>query len=98
MRISDWSSDVCSSDLAQDAAAGFSVAWRTNSAVKAPVLEIVVAVDSPDMGETRRVQAITQALRTENGFDHPHRADVEALSPDTTYARRVPDAGLWLIG
>src|SRR3546814_3074768 len=47
----------------QDAAAGFSVAWRTNSAVKAPVLEIVVAGDSPDMGEPRRVQAITQALR-----------------------------------
>src|SRR3546814_1505450 len=34
---------------AQDAAAGFSVAWRTNSAVKAPVLEIVVAGDSPDI-------------------------------------------------
>src|SRR3546814_14324962 len=39
---------------AQDAAAGFSVAWRTTSAVKAPVLEIVVAGDSPDMGEPRR--------------------------------------------
>src|SRR3546814_16464721 len=29
---------------AQDAATGFSVAWRTNSAVKAPVLEIGVEI------------------------------------------------------
>src|SRR3546814_4844163 len=80
---------------AQDAAAGFSVAWRTNSAVKAPGLEIVVAGDSPDMGEPRRVQAITQALRTENGIAHQHRADVEGLSPDTLYAWRVQGAGIW---
>src|SRR3546814_5703173 len=64
MHISDWSSDVCSSDL-------------------------------PDMGEPRRVQAITQALRTENGIAHQHRADVEGLSPDTLYAWRVQGAGIW---
>src|SRR3546814_8123321 len=92
MRMSAWCSDVCASYLA---AAGFSVAWRTNSAVKAPVLEIVVAGDSPDMGEPRRVQAITQALRTENGIAHQHRADVEGLTPDTLYAWRVQGAGIW---
>src|SRR3546814_487072 len=70
---------------AQDAATGFSVAWRTNSAVKEPVLEIVVAGDSPDMGEPRRVQASTQALSTENGIAHQHRVDVDGLSPDTLY-------------
>src|SRR3546814_14797134 len=47
------------------------------------------------MGEPRRVQAITQALRTENGIAHQHRADVEGLSPDTLYAWRVQGAGIW---
>src|SRR3546814_18409095 len=81
---------------AQDAATGFSVAWRTNSAVKEPVLEIVVAGDSPDMREPRRVQASTQALSTENGIAHQHRVDDDRLSPDTLYAWRVQGAGiLW---
>src|SRR5690606_22776080 len=80
---------------AQDAATGFSVAGRTNAAANAPVLEIVVAGDSPDMGEPRRVQATTQALRTENGLAHQHRADVDGLSPGTLYAWRVQGAGGW---
>lgn len=80
---------------AQDAATGFSVAWRTNASVKTPVLEIVVAGDSPDMGEPRRLQATTQALRTENGVAHQHRVDVDGLSPDTLYAWRVQGAGIW---
>src|SRR5690606_12571005 len=38
---------------AQDAAHGFAVAWRTDTGVTAPRLEIVVAHDSPDLGEGR---------------------------------------------
>src|SRR3546814_15697106 len=39
---------------AQDAATGFSVAWRTNSAATEPVLEIVVAGHAPARAVGRR--------------------------------------------
>src|SRR3546814_17124149 len=66
---------------AQAAATGFSVAWRTTSAVKEPVLEITVAGDSPDMGQPRREQARPQALSTENGIAHHSRIAVLGLAP-----------------
>lgn len=74
---------------AQDAATGFAVAWRSDAAVQAPALEVVIAGDSPDMGMPRQVRASTRALRTENGLAHHHRADVDGLQPDTLYAYRV---------
>jgi len=80
---------------AQDAATGFSVAWRTDASVQAPLLEIVVAGDSPDMGVPRQVRAGTRELRTENGLAHHHRADVDALAADTLYAWRVQGGGTW---
>ena len=40
---------------AQDAATGFSVAWRTAPGVDAPVLEIAPATDSPDIVDRRRI-------------------------------------------
>ena len=80
---------------AQDAATGFSVAWRTGAAVQAPLLEIVAAGDSPDMGVPRRIRAGTHALRTENGLAHHHRADVGGLAADTLYAWRVQGGGTW---
>ncbi|WP_225589214.1 metallophosphoesterase family protein [Pseudoxanthomonas sp. PXM01] len=80
---------------AQDAATGFSVAWRTDTKVDAPLLEIVVAGDSPDMGEPRRVTAISTLLKTENGSAHHHRADVDGLQPDTLYAWRVQGDRTW---
>lgn len=80
---------------AQDAALGFSVAWRTDASAQAPLLEIVVAGDSPDMGSPRRVHAETRELRTENGVAHHHRADVDGLAPDTLYAWRVQGGGTW---
>src|SRR5690606_21186969 len=80
---------------ARDAATGFAVAWRTNAGIETPVLEIVAAGDSPDMGEPRRIPASTRALRTENGLAHHHRADVGGLAPDTLYAWRVQGAGGW---
>src|SRR5690606_15877486 len=59
---------------AQDASRGSAVAWRTDATIDAPLLEIAVAGDSPDLGEPRRVVASTRALRSENGLAHHHRA------------------------
>nr|WP_238391342.1 metallophosphoesterase family protein [Pseudoxanthomonas japonensis] len=80
---------------AQDARTGFSVAWRTDTTVGAPLLEIVVAGDSPDMGDQRRITATSVALKTENGSAHHHRADVDGLQPDTLYAWRVQGDRTW---
>ena len=80
---------------AQDAAHGFAVAWRTDATVAAPVLEIVTAVDSPDMGTPRQVRASSRELRTENGIARHHRADVDGLLADTLYAWRVQGGGTW---
>ena len=82
---------------AQDAARGFAVAWRTNAAVTAPTLEIVLASDSPDIGagKARVLTAVTQSLETRNGLSHHHRADVDGLMPDTLYAWRVQGHGTW---
>ncbi len=80
---------------AQDAARGLSVAWRTSRAVDSPLLEIVEAGDSPDLGEPRRIRAGTRELRTENGTAHHHRVEVDGLQPDTLYAWRVQGGGTW---
>ncbi|MEL1263819.1 metallophosphoesterase family protein [Pseudoxanthomonas putridarboris] len=80
---------------AADAATGFAVAWRTSAAVESPLLEVVVAGDSPDMGEPRQVRATTRVLETENGVAHHHRADVDGLRPDTLYAWRVQGERTW---
>ena len=81
---------------AQDASTGFSVNWRTNAAVSMPLLEIVVAGDSPDVGTPRRVVATTvvPAYR-DGGTAHVHRADVDGLQPDTLYMFRVQGAQAW---
>lgn len=80
---------------AQDAAHGFAVAWRTDATVAAPVLEIVPAGDSPDMGTPRQVRATSRELRTENGIARHHRAEVDGLQADTLYAWRVQGGGTW---
>jgi hypothetical protein len=79
----------------QDAATGFSVAWRTDASVHAPLLEIVVAGDSPDMGVPRRVRGNSRALATENGEAHHHAAIVDGLQAGTLYAWRVQGQGTW---
>src|SRR5690606_3646699 len=80
---------------AQDATRGLSVAGRTGRAVDSPLLEIVEAGDSPDLGEPRRIRAGTRELRTENGTAHHHRVEVDGLQPDTLYAWRVQGGGTW---
>lgn len=80
---------------AQDAAHGFAVAWRTDATVAAPVLEIVPAGDSADMGTPRQVRASSRELRTENGIARHHRAEVDGLQADTLYAWRVQGGGTW---
>ena len=79
----------------QDAASGFAVAWRTDASVQAPMLEVVVAGDSPDMGVPRELQAQTTPLRTENGLAHQHRVEVDGLQADTLYAWRVQGDRTW---
>ncbi|MCD9033948.1 metallophosphoesterase family protein [Luteimonas sp. Y-2-2-4F] len=80
---------------AQDPARGFGVSWRSAAGAQPPVLEIVEAGDSPDMGTPRRVPARTRALRAENGEALHHQARVDGLQPDTLYAWRVQGAGAW---
>lgn len=80
---------------AQDAATGFSVAWRTSAQVDAPLLQIVVAGDSPDMGRPREVASSSRELRTGNGLARHHRANVDGLQADTLYAWRVQGGGTW---
>lgn len=80
---------------AQDASRGLSVAWRTDASVDVPWLQIVVADDSPDLGEPREIRGQSHPLRTENGIAHHHRANVDGLQPDTLYAWRVQGGGTW---
>jgi len=83
------------SSPAQDAAHGFAVAWRTDASVTAPVLELAMAGDSPDLGKPRTVRATSAELRSENGISLHHRADVDGLLPDTLYAYRVQGKDTW---
>ncbi|MDO5505659.1 MAG: FN3 domain-containing metallophosphoesterase family protein [Pseudoxanthomonas suwonensis] len=80
---------------AEDAATGFAVNWRTNSRVRAPLLEIVVAGDSPDVGTPRRIEAVTTPLIYRDTVAHTHRVDVDGLQPDTLYMFRVQGEGAW---
>lgn len=80
---------------AQDAATGFAVSWRTATSIEAPVVEIVTAGDSPDMGPRRRVVARSLALDSENGAAHFHHAAIDDLQPDTLYAWRVQGGDTW---
>lgn len=80
---------------AADPARGFQVSWRTSAGVQAPRLELVVAGDSPDVGEPRPLVARTSVFGTENGVGHQHRVEVDGLQPDTLYAFRVQGAGGW---
>ncbi len=80
---------------AQDAARGFGVSWRTDTTVGTPVLEWVLAGDSPDVGRVTRITASTRVLDTENGSAHYHRADVSGLQPDTLYLWRVQGQATW---
>ena len=80
---------------AADPSRGFQVAWRTAAGLEAPLLELAVAVDSPDLGEPRRLAARSRALATENGEGMQHHVAVDGLAPDTLYAFRVQGAGGW---
>ena len=80
---------------AQDASRGFAVNWRTNDRVQSPVVEIRIATDSPDVGEPRRITAVTRAWQASNGGVHVHRADIDGLVPDTLYMFRVQGEGSW---
>lgn len=80
---------------AQDAATGFAVAWRTSTLSAAPLLELALAGDSPDMGELRQFTASSRALQSENGASQHHRVDIDGLQPDTLYAYRVQGQGTW---
>lgn len=80
---------------AQDAATGFAVAWRTSTLSAAPLLELALAGDSPDMGKLRQFTASSRALQSENGASQHHRVDIDGLQPDTLYAYRVQGQGTW---
>ncbi|WP_132999594.1 purple acid phosphatase family protein [Luteimonas arsenica] len=80
---------------AADPARGFQVSWRSGQGIDAPLLELAVAGDSPDLGEPRRLQARTRTLATEHGEGLQHQVAVDGLEPDTLYAFRVQGANGW---
>ncbi|CAG2091211.1 metallophosphoesterase family protein [Xanthomonas euroxanthea] len=93
--VADGFPDRIVATPAQAAATGFAVAWRTDTSVDQPWLELVVAGDSPDVGTPRRIRASTTTLTSENGSSHHHRADIDGLTPDTLYAYRVQGNHTW---
>lgn len=81
---------------AADPARGFQVSWRTAAGIEAPRLELVVAGDSPAVGEPRSLIARSITFATGNGVGSQHQLDVDGLEPDTLYAFRVQgDKGWW---
>ena len=80
---------------ASDPARGMLVSWRTGPGVHAPLLELVLAGDSPDTGVPRRIAATTRVYATEHGVAHAHQARVAGLEPDTLYGFRVQGASGW---
>ena len=80
---------------AQDPSTGFAVNWRSNARVKAPLLQIVEAVDSPDVGTPREIRARTTIHPANTGIAHVHRADIDGLKPGTLYMFRVQGDGIW---
>ncbi|PBJ82946.1 phosphoesterase [Lysobacteraceae bacterium NML93-0399] len=93
--VADAFPDRIVASPAQDAATGFSVAWRTAPGVEAPVLEIAPATDSPDITDRRRIVARSAALDSDNGPAATHRADIDGLQPDTLYVWRVAGDDTW---
>lgn len=80
---------------AQDPSRGFAVNWRTGDKVEAPLLEIALAGDSPDVGTPRQMQAKTTAYSLDGRAAHVHRVDIGDLQPDTLYMFRVQGQGSW---
>ncbi len=84
---------------AQDGGRGFSVSWRTNTAVREPLLEISPASDSPDAwaehGAPRQLRASTHELLAGNGLAHHHQVRVDGLEPGRLYAWRVQGDRSW---
>ena len=80
---------------AADPSRAFRVSWRTSAGLEAPRLELVVADDSPAMGEPRSLPASSVVFATGNGTGSQHQVHIEGLQPDTLYAFRVQGAEGW---
>ncbi|MGY1457381.1 metallophosphoesterase [Luteimonas sp. A534] len=80
---------------AADPARGFQVSWRTADGIEAPRLELVVAGDSPAVGQPRSLPVRSIVFATENGTGSQHQVDVDGLEPDTLYAFRVQGGTGW---
>lgn len=80
---------------AADPSTGFAVNWRSNSRVQAPLLEIAVAGDSPDVGTPRQLTATTTPLVYRDSVANTHHVDIDGLQADTLYMFRVQGDGVW---
>src|SRR3546814_8877297 len=93
MRISDWSSDVCSSDLKQPAASGRYVEResRRNSlrTTKSRTTSAAEPATSPQKGSTQSVTAAAVAMTGQHDGLLSNRRRVSASSPAAT-RRRAP--------
>lgn len=87
--------DRITASPAADPSRGFQVSWRTADGVDAPLLELAVAGDSPDMGAVKQLVAATRRFEIEQRVSQQHQVEVTGLAPDTLYAFRVKGANGW---
>jgi hypothetical protein len=80
----------------EDASTGFSVTWRTSTAVKTGAAEIVVADDGKDFPKSaKKLPAATAAYTTNLGSANSHSVTFTGLAPATDYLYRVGDGKNW---
>jgi hypothetical protein len=80
----------------QDPSREVAVAWRTSERASEAVLQITLAVDSPDLADrATSIAAASRPLSTPNGRGMHHHARLTDLQPGTQYAYRVQGAGTW---
>jgi 3',5'-cyclic AMP phosphodiesterase CpdA len=79
-----------------DPSTGFSVTWRTDPAVRKAWAEIVQAEDGPGyQKKAQRVNAATEAYKTNLGRAHSHSVTFQGLTPGSQYLYRVGDGANW---
>src|SRR3546814_2538349 len=80
MRISDWSSDVCSSDLSADTIPAVTVPPRPKGLPIATTQSPTrVFVESPNRTNGRSFASIFSSARSESGRSEEHTSELQSL-------------------
>ncbi|MBK9169398.1 MAG: metallophosphoesterase family protein [Bryobacterales bacterium] len=81
---------------AGDPATTQAVTWRTDTSVPEALAEIAEASDGPEFSlRARRVQAVTEPLRSDLNEAHYHSVNFTELKPGSLYCYRVGDGFNW---